>query len=54
MKGIAVSESSTTGPPAWVSKRDGRLEPFDADKICQSLFAASETLGAPNAFLGAS
>jgi hypothetical protein len=34
-----------------VSKRDGRLEPFDADKICQSLFAATENLGSPNAFL---
>lgn len=38
-------------PPAWISKRDGRLEPFDADKISRSLFAATETLGRPNAFL---
>lgn len=38
-------------PPAWVSKRDGRLEPFDADKISRSLFAATESLGQPNAFL---
>jgi hypothetical protein len=38
-------------PPAWVSKRDGRLEPFDADKISRSLFAATESLGRPNAFL---
>lgn len=38
-------------PPAWISKRDGRLEPFDADKISRSLFAATESLGRPNAFL---
>ena len=37
--------------PVSVSKRDGRVEPFDADKICQALFAATETLGTPNAFL---
>ena len=38
-------------PPAWVQKRDGRLEPFDADKISRALFAASESLGRPDAFL---
>ena len=38
-------------PPAWVQKRDGRLEPFDADKISRALFAASEALGRPDAFL---
>ncbi len=38
-------------PPAWVRKRDGRLEPFDADKISRALFAASEALGRPDAFL---
>jgi hypothetical protein len=40
-----------TPPPAWVQKRDGRLEPFDADKISRALFAASESLGRPDAFL---
>jgi hypothetical protein len=50
-EGNAVSDRSIGALPAWVSKGDGRLEPFDADKICQSLFAASEALGAPNAFL---
>src|SRR5205085_10002339 len=25
---------STGTPPGWVAKRDGRLEPFDGDKIC--------------------
>jgi hypothetical protein len=38
-------------PPAWVTKRDGRLVPFDADKICRALFAAGESLGRPDAFL---
>jgi hypothetical protein len=38
-------------PFAWVYKRDGRLVPFEADKISRSLFAATETLGRPDAFL---
>jgi hypothetical protein len=38
-------------PPAWVHKRDGRLVPFEADKISRSLFAATEELGRPDAFL---
>src|SRR5689334_6893843 len=38
-------------PPTWVSKRDGRLEPFEADKISRALFAAGERLGMPDAFL---
>lgn len=37
--------------PNWVQKRDGRREPFDADKISQSIFAATEAVGAANAFL---
>src|SRR5207302_1509153 len=36
--------------PAWISKRDGRLVPFEADKISQSLFAAGESLNRPDAF----
>ncbi|HEV2947869.1 MAG TPA: ATP cone domain-containing protein, partial [Gemmataceae bacterium] len=36
--------------PVWIHKRDGRLVPFEADKISQSLFAASESLGRPDAF----
>jgi hypothetical protein len=43
--------SSATGLPAWVYKRDGRLVPFEADKISRSLFAATESLGQANAFL---
>ena len=37
--------------PAWVRKRDGRLVPFESDKICRSLFAASDNCGRPDAFL---
>src|SRR5262245_21049617 len=37
--------------PAWVCKRDGRLVPFEADRISQALFAAGEALGEPDAFL---
>jgi hypothetical protein len=38
-------------PPKQVVKRDGREEPFAADKISRALFAAGETLGRPDAFL---
>jgi hypothetical protein len=34
-----------------VYKRDGCLVPFEADKISRSLFAATESLGRPNAFM---
>src|SRR5437660_914682 len=37
--------------PAWVRRRDGRLAPFEADRISHALFAATETLGRPDAFL---
>jgi hypothetical protein len=37
--------------PAWIHKRDGRLVPFEADKISRALFAATESLGRPDAFL---
>src|SRR5580700_7512344 len=50
-EGTAVSETNAAGLPAWVSKRNGQREPFDADKICQALFAASDALGSANAFL---
>jgi hypothetical protein len=33
-----------------VYKRDGRLVPFEADKISRALFAATEALGRPDAF----
>jgi len=41
----------TPSLPKWVEKRDGRREPFDADKISQGLYAATEGAGASNAFL---
>lgn len=37
--------------PSWVQHRDGRLVPFDADGISQTLFAAAQTLGPADAFL---
>ncbi|MHB1421865.1 MAG: ATP cone domain-containing protein [Gemmataceae bacterium] len=46
-----MNDSLQTGPPAWVHKRAGQLVPFDADKISRALFAASESLGHPDAFL---
>jgi hypothetical protein len=47
-----MSEGAAAGPPiAWVSKRDGRLVPFDADKISRSLFSATENVGRPDAFM---
>lgn len=37
--------------PIWVRRRDGSQVPFDADQICQSLYAAAESLGTRDAFL---
>jgi hypothetical protein len=37
-------------PPARVIKRDGRIVDFDADRISRALFAASESIGRPDAF----
>src|SRR5262245_16765400 len=42
---------TTAGTPVWVRKRDGRLVPFEADRISRSLFAAAEECGRPDAFL---
>jgi hypothetical protein len=36
--------------PTWVTQPDGRLVPFDPDQIAQALFAASQSLGRPDAF----
>ncbi|MFN4258107.1 MAG: ATP cone domain-containing protein [Gemmataceae bacterium] len=44
-------ERAAAAGPVWVHKRDGRLVPFEADEISRDLFAASERLGQPNAFL---
>src|SRR5947208_16576516 len=37
--------------PTWVAKRDGRLVPFESDKISRALFAAAEEVGLADAFL---
>src|SRR4051794_38989305 len=44
----AVTDHST---PMWVRRRDGRLVPFDADRVGRTLFAAAAALGRPDAFL---
>lgn len=44
-----MSEYATT--PSWVAKRDGRVVPFEGDKICRAVFAVTEELGRPDAFL---
>lgn len=46
-----MNDSLPPVAPAWVSKRDGQLVPFDADKISRALFAAGESLGRSDAFL---
>jgi hypothetical protein len=48
---IAVSAAYSTELPVWVYKRNGRLVPFEADKISQALFATAEGIGRPDAFL---
>src|SRR3989442_996129 len=47
---IGVSDESAH-LPVWVRRRDGSQVPFEADRICQSLYLAAETLGTANAFL---
>jgi hypothetical protein len=44
-------DGSPPALPAWVRKRDGGTQPFDADKINRALFAATEALGRPDAFV---
>ena len=46
-----MGEPLSPGQSGWVRKRDGSLVPFEADKISRALFAASESLGRPDAFL---
>jgi hypothetical protein len=38
-------------PITWIKKQDGRLVPFDPDEISRGLFAATQRLGRPDAFL---
>ena len=37
--------------PSSIRKRDGRVVPFEPEKLSRSLFAATEVMGAPDAFL---
>ena len=37
--------------PTWIRFPDGRLVPFESDLVSQMLFAATESVGSPNAFL---
>src|SRR5476651_1654203 len=37
--------------PAFVRRRDGSQVPFEADRICQSLYAAAESMGTASSFL---
>jgi hypothetical protein len=46
-----VTEPAASPKFAWIYKRDGRLVPFEADKISQALFAAGESMGRPDAFM---
>ena len=51
MKDLIVADEPSFQLPCFVYKRDGRLVAFEADKISQSLYAATEDLGQPSAFL---
>jgi hypothetical protein len=46
-----MQDADTPVPPQWVAQQDGLVTPFDPDRISQSLFAAGESLGRPDAFL---
>ncbi|MBL8797518.1 MAG: hypothetical protein JNM56_26700 [Planctomycetia bacterium] len=46
-----MSEPADAARPSWVHRSDGRLVPFDPDRISLDLFAATEALGQPDAFL---
>jgi hypothetical protein len=48
-----VTEPTDAPPPlpAFVRRRDGRLIPFDADRICRTLFDAAASLGRSDPFL---
>ena len=37
--------------PNSIRKRDGQVVPFEPERLSRSLFAATEALGAPDAFL---
>src|SRR5262249_9229679 len=47
----AMNVPHTPPLPAWVRKRDGRLVPFESDRIARALFSPTEACGRPDAFL---
>jgi hypothetical protein len=51
VKRTHVVSDAASALPLWVRRRDGSQVPFDADRICQSLFAAAESLGTASPFL---
>jgi hypothetical protein len=51
MDDFIVADEPSNGLPSSVYKRDGRLVAFEADKISESLYAATEDLGKPSPFL---
>jgi hypothetical protein len=51
MEDTHLPDSSPAARLSWVRKSDGRLVPFEPDQISRDLFAATERLGDPNAFL---
>jgi hypothetical protein len=46
-----VTQHASPPLPEWVHQRDGRLVPFDADRISRALFSATESQGRPDSFL---
>lgn len=48
---INVTEPPTSDLPSWVCRSDGKVVPFDPDRISQAIFLATEVLQQPNAFL---
>jgi hypothetical protein len=48
---MSDASAALPAPLAWVTKRDGRLVPFESDRVSRALFAATESLGRPDAFL---
>ena len=47
----AIGRSVPAPLPSWIRFRDGRVVPFESDLVSQMLFAATESVGSPNAFL---
>lgn len=46
-----MDRGMSTSWPTFIRKRDGRLVPFEADRVTQTLFALTERLDQPDAFL---